>query len=335
MTESLQDDPGLRAWLSQRAALWQQIEARIGELARGKRHSIEDANEAVQGYRALAHDLSMARRVLPGSRITRYLEANYRRAHILLTRPAHRFFSDLLTLLRDEIPAITRELQGQIYAVTALFVLAAVAGAWLVATHPELVSLFLSEETINQVEAGKLWTDDALNVVPAALMSIEILTNNIVVACFAAVFGVLFGLGTFYFMAMNGLMIGALFAFTAHHGLGWRLFEFTAAHGPVELTTICLAGAVGVSLGEALVRPQLATRLASFQAAVLRGAKYVAMCVVLLMVCGIIEGHVSPDPSFPVWSRLVIGWSWWLIAMCLVTGRLWRPRTTAAKAAHR
>ncbi len=325
MTPLLKNDPGLRAWLNQRAALWQQIEARIGKLARGKRHSIEDANEAVQGYRGLARDLSMARRVLPGSRITRYLETNYRRAHILLTRPAHRFFSDLLALLRDEIPAITRELKGSIYAVTALFVLATVAGAWLVSTHLELASLFLSEETINQVEAGKLWTDDALNVVPSALMSIQIFTNNIVVACFAAVFGVLFGLGTFYFMTLNGLMVGALFAFTAHHGLGWRLFAFTAAHGPVEMTTICLAGAVGVSLGEALVRPQLATRLASFQAAVFRGAKYIAMCIVLLIVCGIIEGHVSPDPSYPLWSRLVIGWGWWLIAMCLVTGRLWRP----------
>jgi len=330
MTALQQDDAGLRAWLGARAALWQQIAERIGRLGRGRRHTVDDVNQAVQGYRALAHDLSMARRVLPDSRITRYLEASYRQAHILLTRPAHRLLGDLVQILRDDVPAITRDLRGQILAVVTLFVASALAGAWLISTYPELASIFLPEDAINNVESGKLWTEHMLSVVPSAWLSIRIFTNNIVVACFAAIFGVIFGLGTFYFMVTNGLMVGALFAFTAHHGLGLRLFEFTAAHGPVELTTICLAGAVGVSLGESLVRPALETRRASFQAAVVRGAKYILMCTLLLAVCGFIEGYVSPDPTFPLWSRLVIGWAWWLIAMTFVTGRCWRARPAAA-----
>jgi uncharacterized membrane protein SpoIIM required for sporulation len=167
-------------------------------------------------------------------------------------------------------------------------------------------------------------------VLPSAFLSMQIFTNNIVVACSCAVFGVLFGLGTFYMMALNGLLLGAVFAFTAHHGLGMRLFTFISAHGPVELTTICLAGAVGLSIGEALVRPRLATRLAAFQFAVIRGAKYMAMCVLLLIVCGLIEGHISPDSSYPLWSRLVIGWGWWLIAFYLMTGKLFRRPTPAA-----
>jgi hypothetical protein len=48
------------------------------------------------------------------------------------------------------------------------------------------------------------------------------------------------------------------------------------------------------------------------------------MCVLLLIVCGLIEGHISPDPSYPLWSRLVIGSSWWFVAMCVITGRIWR-----------
>jgi hypothetical protein len=130
MTSPAGTDAGLRAWLTQRVSLWQQIETRLTSLTRGRRHTVEEANEAVAGYRALAHDLSMARRLLPDSRITRYLEASYRRAHSLLTRPAHRFWSDLLTMLRDDIPGITRELRVQILAVTALFAVTAAAGAY-------------------------------------------------------------------------------------------------------------------------------------------------------------------------------------------------------------
>lgn len=332
MTQGLESDAGLRAWLTQRAGLWQGIEAQLAKLTRGRRHTVDEANAAVAGYRALAHDLSMARRVLPDSRVTRYLESSYWRAHSLLTRPAHRFVSDLAKILREDVPAITRELRGAIFAVTALFVLSAAAGAWLVHRYPELASLFLSEEAINDVETGKLWTEGILNVFPPAYVSIQIFTNNIVVALTAALFGVIFGLGTFYFMVLNGLLLGGVFAFTAQHGLGMRLFEFVSAHGPVELTTICLAGAVGVSIGESLIRPRLATRLASFQSAVARGSQYLAMCVLLLIVCGLIEGHISPDPSYPLWSRLVIGWSWWFVAMCVVTGRIWRqPAVTPSR----
>jgi uncharacterized membrane protein SpoIIM required for sporulation len=320
VTQTLQNDAGLRTWLTQRLGLWQKIEAQVTQLGRGRRHSIDDANEAVAGYRALAHDLSMARRVLPDSRITRYLESSYRRTHSLLTRPAHRFFNDLVGILRDDIPAITYGMRYQLAAVFGVFIASAAAGALLVSAHPELASLFLPEDAINDVEAGKLWTDSALNVVPAAYLSIRLFANNIVVACTAAVLGVIFGLGTFYIIALNGLMLGGVYAFTAGHGLGLRLFEWLIAHGPVELTTVCLAGAAGISLGEALIRPHLETRLASFQAAVVGAAKYIALCVLLLIVCGLIEGNVSTNPRIPLAARVAIGVGYWLIAMAIVTG---------------
>ncbi|MDN5747187.1 MAG: stage II sporulation protein M, partial [Pseudonocardia sp.] len=43
---------------------------------------------------------------------------------------------------------------------------------------------------------------------------------------------------------LNGLMLGGAFALTARHGLADRLFEFIVAHGIVELTIVCVAGAV-------------------------------------------------------------------------------------------
>ncbi len=110
----------------------------------------------------------------------------------------------------------------------------------------------------------------------------------------------IFGLGTFYIIATNGLMIGGLFAFTAQHDLGFRLFEFTAAHGPVELSTICLAGAAGAALGDALVRPRGRTRTESFRLAVSKTSRYMIFCAILLVGCGLIEGFISADSSLPV-----------------------------------
>ena len=122
-------------------------------------------------------------------------------------------------------------------------------------TYPELINLFASPDLIATVERGELWTEGLLNVVPSSVLSLQILTNNIVVSLFAYCAGFLFGLGTFYIVGLNGLMLGAIFAFTRQHGLDDELFRFIVAHGCVELSVMVLSGAAGAAVGEALIRP--------------------------------------------------------------------------------
>jgi uncharacterized membrane protein SpoIIM required for sporulation len=323
-------DAGLRAWLGRRVPVWQEVEGRLARLSRGKRHDFADANGLVDDYRLLARDLSMARRLMPESRVARFLESAYRRAHGVLARPAYSLLADLKLLLVEDVPALTRELAPGIGAIAALLVLSGLAGAWLVWTFPELVALLLPEQTIRAVEGGRLWTESILNVVPSSILSTGIISNNITVSLAAYCVGVIFGLGTFYIIATNGLMIGGLYAFTAQHQLGFGLFEFTAAHGPVELTAICLAGAAGVALGDSLVRPRERSRAESFRLAVGRTSRYLIFVAILLVGCGLIEGYVSADSGYPFASRAVIGIASWVIAACAATGLLYRGRSAAA-----
>ena len=55
-----------------------------------------------------------------------------------------------------------------------------------------------TDELIATVERGELWTEGLLNVMPSPVLSVYILTNNIVVSLFAFCSGLVFGLGTFY-----------------------------------------------------------------------------------------------------------------------------------------
>jgi uncharacterized membrane protein SpoIIM required for sporulation len=166
--------------------------------------------------------------------------------------------------------------------------------------------------------------------VPSSVLSVQILTNNIVVSLFAYCAGFLFGLGTFYLVGLNGVMLGAIFAFTRKHGLDDELFTFIVAHGCVELSVMVLSGAAGAAVGEALIRPTTPRRAQSFQLAALRTSKVIAACVVLLIGCGLIEGYISPDPEFPLWSRIVIGVGYWLFMVSMLRGYLFgrsRDRT--------
>lgn len=150
----------------------------------------------------------------------------------------------------------------------------------------------------------------------------QILANNFAVSIFAVCLGVLFGLGTFYIIGMNGLMIGAIFAFTHQNGMAGRLFEFVVAHRMVELSVICIAGAIGASIGDSLIRPTHPTRCESFQRRMQGLAPVLLLCALLLVMAGIIEGYVSPNASFPLPRRIVIGLSAWFLMLMALNGRL-------------
>ncbi len=188
-----------------------------------------------------------------------------------------------------------------------LFALSTGAGWWLIHTWPTLVGLVASPQMVRHVEHGELWTDGILNITPSSLLSMRIFTNNIAVTIFACVAGIFYGLGTFYVIANNGLMLGGVFAFTRIHGLDGDLLKFIFAHGTVELSMICLGGAAGVALGESLIRPKLASRRDSLQQCTARIARLFAALIPLLIICGLIEGFVSPDPAIGWPVRLVLG----------------------------
>jgi uncharacterized membrane protein SpoIIM required for sporulation len=321
----------LAASLLQRAQLWREAEARSRRLAQGTTEDAADATRMADDYRLLAHDLARARTLLPDSRTREYLEAAYARAHATLHHGAWRLGATLLALFRDDIPAVVWWLRPYILWSSLILVLAMGAGYALVHRYPELIALFASPDAIASVERGKLWTEGLLNIVPPSVLSVQILSNNIVVSLFAWCAGFLFGLGTLYMLGLNGLMLGAAFAFVSLHGLRDQFLTFIVAHGCVELSVMCLSGAAGAAVGEALARPGESGRIESFHLAALRSGKLLIACVLLLIGAGLIEGYVSPNPRIPLGARIAIGVSYWLLMVLLLSGWLFgRPRRPAA-----
>ena len=308
------------AWLAERAPEWRRLEARLPELSDGRATDAELAFDAVRSYPELARDVAIARRENPASALARQLERIYGRLHRSLFRPAASLRHDFAHLCRTEIPDVAYELRFRIVVVAIGFLLAGLGGWWLVTTYPELASLVASEAMIDNVQRGELWTDGLLNIMPSSVLAVQIFTNNIAVTLAAFALGSIYGIGTLYIIAVNGVMIGATFAFTARYGLGERLFEFVAAHGFVELTVIAIAGAIGFSIGEAIARPAHRTRRAAFQRAVSRGLKLMLLCMVFLVGTGLIEGYVSPNPAFSLPARLAIGIGFWLLLLWALCG---------------
>ena len=327
------DQTGARAtgvghWLTARGPTWREIALKV-ERARSRQVPADEAVELTSDIRTVANDLASARRHLPDRAATRALEALYQSLHGLhrAARPTWReALADFFLLL---VPASYARVRPLLPYIAGWFFLCAGAGWWLIDWQPELAPLFLSDAAIAGVEHGEVWTDHVFGVAPPALLSINILTNNIMVSLMGLVFGLLLGLGAIYLLGINGLMLGAAFAFTHRYGLAGNLGRFILAHGFVELSVICLSVAAGTYVGEAIIRPAGRTRTASFTAAVGDMAPLVTLCALLLVGCGFIEGYLSPDTTFPSAARLVIGICWWLVMVGLLLGPR-RPDSDAA-----
>ena len=308
------------AWIKQRQPAWRQLESRLADFEDQRRMAPEVALQAVRSYPEIARDLAIARRASPTSALARQLERAYARLHRGLFRPPLRLKSDVKRLFVHDAPAIAYELRHRILVVATGFALATAGGWWLVASFPELARLFASDTMIETVQGGALWTDGLLNVWPSSVLSARIFTNNIAVTVMAFCLGSIYGLGTIYIIALNGLMIGGVFAFTDRYGLSGRLLEFVVAHGFVELSVIFIAGAIGFSIGEAIARPAHRTRTAAFQRAVSRGAVLMLPCVVFLIGAGLIEGYISPNDGVPMAAKVTIGIGFWLLLLFALGG---------------
>jgi uncharacterized membrane protein SpoIIM required for sporulation/uncharacterized RDD family membrane protein YckC len=292
------------------------VRERAAGLGLRRGSEVADALAVVEDYRRTARELGTMR----SATTDESLEATYADLHDVIHRPARRGLRVLWSLLRDQVPMAIHAMRVHLLAVTLLFVASVVTGFWLIYSFPDLIAMFASPQLIATVERGELWTEGLLNVTPSAVLSVSILTNNIVVSLFAFCSGIVFGLGTFYLIGLNGISLGAIFAFTGQHGLAGKLFDFVVAHGCVELSCICIAGAAGSYIGEALIRPGTLARSDAFRLAARDGVRVLVVVTLLLFVCGFIEGYVSPDPEVPRWARITIGVGYFFFMISVLRG---------------
>src|SRR3981189_2767396 len=105
---------------------------------------------------------------------------------------------------------------------------------------------------------GQTWTDIQPALRPG--MATLIFTNNIQVSFLAFAGGVLCGVGTAYVLISNGLLLGGVLGAAQFYGVAPLVWSFISPHGYLELTCIVIAGAAGLMLGDALLRPGLLLR---------------------------------------------------------------------------
>jgi uncharacterized membrane protein SpoIIM required for sporulation len=284
-------------FIAERRGAWQRLEDLLRLLDRSalRRLGREEVRELARIYRRTASDLAIARAESRDPRLVNYLNSLVIRAHGRIYRadPAEgrrrvrRFFA------RDFPRAFRRNWRFTAAAFGAymLFAVLFFVGTWRDVELSELAGVppVFRQEIL---ERQPRWWED-LNEANQ-IGSTFIATHNLRVTFLAFASGALLGLGTLFYLALNGAAHSSVLALTYRAGYGHELATFMSGHGVIELSCIFIAGGAGMLFGTAVLFPGDLSRLDNLRLRGREAVQLVVGCVPLLAVAGLIEGFISP-----------------------------------------
>jgi uncharacterized membrane protein SpoIIM required for sporulation len=315
-------------WILKRRPHWDRLSillaqsdaSGLGQLSRA------ELQEMALLYRQVAADLSVLRQDSTARTYAVHVNQLLARAHHIIYSGRKTNLLTLFRFLRDQYPAIFQRQIGYVLVSLLITMAGGLFGAVVTTSRPEFMRHLLGPEMIATMERHEMWTKSVVSVAP--MESSFLMTHNLTVSFGAFATGIIFGLGTLYFMAFNGLLLGVIGAACYHYDMSLSLWSFVAPHGSLELPSIIIAGAAGFRLGHAMLFPGALRWKDSIARGGIEATQLVSGIIPLLVIAGCLEGFFSPSDA-PVWLKFTVGG----LLFTLLNLWLFRPIKPAAHSA--
>ncbi len=219
---------------------------------------------------------------------------------------------------KEELPHVVYESRKELLLAFIVFLAAVFIGVISYANDPEFAKAILGHEYVEMTKEN-IRSGDPMAVykkMHQADMFLGITYNNIYVAFLAFILGILFSLGSLYILIQNGVMLGVFQYFFIKQGLFKESALAIWLHGTLEISSIIIAGAAGITLGSGLVFPGTLSRLQAFQLSAQRGLKLLVAIVPILIMAATIESFLTRYTDAPDALRLSII----LLSLILIVG---------------
>ena len=284
-------------WIELRKDNWNRLEtaAKQAETSGLKTLSAPELREFGLLYRQAAADLSAVRTDAGSRTLEAYLNRLVSRAHNFVYNGSEMSPRSVWRFMVYEYPRIFRRLFPYTAAALILCFAGAMLGTILAIARPQFAHAALGPAMMDKIEHHQMWTDSILGSEPQN--SSAIMTNNVGVCFYTYASGILFGIGTLWFMAFNGFQIGLIGAVCGQHGMALSLWSFVAAHGALELPSIFISGGAGLRLAAGLLFPGFLRRKDAIALGGSESIRLLAGTVPLLIVAGLLEGFLSPTKA--------------------------------------
>lgn len=296
-------------FLNQNSNRWKETEQYLNHTHKA------DPDKLADLFVQLTDDLAYARTYFPSSQTTKYLNQLTIQAHQKLYTTKKFNLHRIYTFFTYDYPILIYKNYRFLLYSFLIFLLSAMIGALSAANDEQFVRLILGDgyvnETLENIEKGNpLRVYEKMNALP---MFLAITFNNIKVALLAFALGAFASLGTGFILFQNGIMLGAFqYFFHSKHLLTLSAMGIWM-HGTIEIFSIVVAGAAGLTMGNSLLFPGTYKRKTSFQKGAMQGIKMVFGLIPFFIIAGFIEGYLTRHHEIQWLSLGIIGASVMLI----------------------
>jgi hypothetical protein len=175
-------------------------------------------------YLELTDDLAYANTYYPDSKLTEYLNELAGTAHRRIYKTKKESGNAVVNFYIKKFPLMFYPYRKYLLFSFLVFLIFGLLGSYSASQDMDFVRLILGDGyvdmTLENIENG-----DPMAVYKQANevdMFLGITINNIKVALYAFIYGLMLGLGTLYIMMQNGIMLGAFQYFFYDKGLLWE-----------------------------------------------------------------------------------------------------------------
>jgi uncharacterized membrane protein SpoIIM required for sporulation len=294
-----------QSFVHARTPLWQELSRKLSADGPLWKLPPTEISRAAALYRAVSTDLMRARALGCTRDVIAYLDALTAQAHNALYAASRSDRGLRLVALALDFPRAFRRAWPFMVASGVLFWLPFGLG-WFGTLHftgfaERVLPTSMLESMVDAYSSGFSAGRDADT---DASMTGFYVYNNVGIAfrCFAT--GVLFGLGSIFFLVYNGLVTGTVLGYVQKSGHAGNILTFMCGHSPFELTAIIISGGAGLYMGYALLGSSGRTRLASLRAIADDLISLILGAASFLLIAALVEGWWSPSslPSPVKWA---------------------------------
>jgi len=259
-------------------------------------------------YIDLTDDLAYATTYYPESKTTAYLNELAATAHRKIYKTKKTSGNAIKRFYLHNFPLMFYQYRKMLLLSFIIFALFVAIGAYSASMDTDYVRLILGDDYVDKT-LQYITNGDPMAVYKQANevdMFLGITINNIKVALTTFMYGLLLGLGTYYMLMSNAIMLGSFQYFFYEQAVFSESVRTIWIHGTIEISVIIVAGAAGFIMASGILFPGTYTRTQAFIRKSRDGLKVMVSTIPFFIIAGFLEGFVTRHTEMPNWLSIII-----------------------------
>lgn len=304
---------------------WSRFEEWISIMASGNRALVNSgerdniAREFPAAYRQVCHHLALARARRYSVGLQQRLNKLALDGHQYLYRARTPVFSAMLRFVAFDFPRAFRKQWRFMLASILLFCVPIAGMATAVALDPDLIYSLIEPGQVSRME--EMYDPDnrvlgrERESEDDAFMFGYYIANNIGIGFRTYAGGLLFGIGSMFFLSFNGLYFGAVATHLTNAGFSSTFWPFVSGHSAFELTAIVIFGGAGLMIGMAGLAPGRKSRWHAIRDRAMDSMPLVYGGTAMLVGAAFVEAFWSSTTWPPIGLKTGVGLALWVLTL--------------------